>query len=56
MYYTIEFYIYLCYNMVCNKDNIGSAKSIIKNGDILENEININGMLEQRYWIHINSL
>ena len=24
--------------MVCDKDNIGSAKSIIKNGGILENE------------------
>ena len=27
--------------MVCNKDNIGSAKSIINNGGILENEDNI---------------
>lgn len=42
--------------MVCNKDNIGSAKSIIKNGGILENEINVNGKIEQRYWIHIDNL
>ena len=30
--------------MICDKDNIGSAKSIIKNGEVLENEfINLNG-------------
>ncbi|MDE6690879.1 MAG: GNAT family N-acetyltransferase, partial [Clostridia bacterium] len=40
--------------MVCDKDNIGSAKSIINNGGILENEINVNGTVEQRYWIHID--
>jgi len=39
--------------MVCNKDNIGSAKSIIYNGGILENEINIEGNIEQRYWIQV---
>ena len=40
--------------MTCNKDNIGSAKSIINNGGILENEfINSNGEIEQRYWITI---
>lgn len=37
--------------MVCDKENIGSAKSIIKNGGILENEINVDGVIEQRYWI-----
>ena len=38
--------------MVCDKDNIASAKTIIKNGGILENEfINDNGKIEQRYWI-----
>ena len=42
--------------MVCDKDNIGSAKSIIKNGGILENEISVNGKVEQRYWIHIGNL
>ena len=37
--------------MVCDKENIGSAKSIIKNGGVLENEINVDGVIEQRYWI-----
>ncbi len=39
--------------MVCDKDNIGSAKSIQNNGGILENEITDEGTVEQRYWIHI---
>lgn len=39
--------------LVCNKDNIGSAKSIIRNGGVLENEINVNGKVQQRYWIHL---
>ena len=37
--------------MVCDKNNIGSAKSIINNGGILENEVVVNGITEQRYWI-----
>ncbi|MBE5966181.1 MAG: GNAT family N-acetyltransferase [Lachnospiraceae bacterium] len=37
--------------MVCDKNNIGSAKSIISNGGVLENEIEVNGNMEQRYWI-----
>lgn len=37
--------------MVCSKENIGSAKSILKNGGILENEIVVDGVTEQRYWI-----
>lgn len=37
--------------MVCDKENIGSAKSIMNNGGILENEIVVNGVVEQRYWI-----
>ncbi len=40
--------------MVCDKDNIGSAKSIINNGGILENEFaNEEGGIEQRYWIDL---
>ena len=40
--------------MVCERNNIGSARSIIKNGGILENEItNPDGTVEQRYWIEI---
>lgn len=37
--------------MVCNKENIGSAKSILNNGGILENEIVVNGVIQQRYWL-----
>ena len=41
--------------MVCDKDNVASAKTIIKNGGILENEfINDDGNIEQRYWIDNN--
>lgn len=39
--------------MCCDKDNIGSAKSIIRNGGVLENEVEANGHLEQRYWIQL---
>ena len=40
--------------MVCNKANIGSVKSIIKNGGILENELaDENGTIKQRYWIDV---
>ena len=40
--------------MCCDKENIASAKSIIKNGGILENEfVNSDGKVEQRYWISI---
>lgn len=37
--------------MVCDKDNLGSAKSIRNNGGILENELLVDGVVEQRYWI-----
>lgn len=41
--------------IVCDKDNIASAKSIIKNGGVLENEIiGDNGTIEQRYWIDLS--
>ena len=40
--------------MICDKDNIGSAKSIINNGGVLENEfVNSEGVIEQRYWIEL---
>ena len=40
--------------MVCLKDNIGSKKSIINNGGVLENEIiDENGKIDQRYWISL---
>ncbi len=37
--------------MVCDKNNVGSAKSIINNGGILENEVVVDDVTEQRYWI-----
>ncbi|MDD6679262.1 MAG: GNAT family N-acetyltransferase [Firmicutes bacterium] len=41
--------------MTCDKDNIGSAKSIQRNGGVLENEVvNEEGVLEQRYWIDLS--
>ena len=40
--------------MVCDKENVGSSKSIQKNGGILENEIEVNGVVEQRYWIELS--
>lgn len=39
--------------MVCDKDNVGSAKSILKNGGMLENEVIVDGAIEQRYWIDL---
>ena len=40
--------------MICNKDNIGSARSIIRNGGVLENEITgSDGSVLQRYWIQL---
>ena len=39
--------------MCCDKDNIGSVKSIIYNGGILENEVEEDGQIEQRYWIQL---
>lgn len=43
--------------MTCDKDNIGSAKSIASNGGILENEIvNREGKTEQRYWIDLEKI
>lgn len=40
--------------LVCDKDNIGSAKSIVNNGGILENEVTQDGTVEQRYWIDLD--
>lgn len=39
--------------MVCDKENIGSAKSIQRNGGVLENEVEVDGITEQRYWIEV---
>ena len=37
--------------MVCDRENIASAKSIIRNGGVLDNEVETDGAVEQRYWI-----
>lgn len=39
--------------MCCDKENIGSAKSIIRNGGVLENEIADDNHIAQRYWIQL---
>lgn len=40
--------------MVCDKENIGSAKSIVHNGGMLENEVDVDGVTQQRYWIELD--
>ena len=41
--------------MVCDKSNVASAKTIIKNGGILENEFtDEDGEINQRYWIRLD--
>jgi predicted acetyltransferase len=44
--------------VTCDKDNIGSAKTAIKNGGILENEhiSESTGNVEQHYWIEISKM
>lgn len=37
--------------ITCETWNIGSAKSIINNGGVLENEVEAEGKMFQRYWI-----
>lgn len=39
--------------MVCDRENIGSARSIQKNGGKLENEVIVDGITEQRYWVEL---
>lgn len=39
--------------VTCNKDNIASSKTIQKNGGVLENEIEVDNEIYQRYWIKI---
>ena len=42
--------------MVCDKENNGSAKSIQRNGGVLENEVIVDGVTEQRYWIELQEV
>lgn len=39
--------------ITCDKNNIGSAKTIMKNGGALENEVLKEGVPMQRYWIEL---
>lgn len=40
--------------MVCDKDNIGSIKSIVRNGGVLEDErLGSDGKIKQRCWIDL---
>ncbi|MDR1704746.1 MAG: GNAT family N-acetyltransferase [Clostridiales bacterium] len=40
--------------ITCDKTNIASAKTILKNGGVLENELTLNdGSVTQRYWIDL---
>ena len=39
--------------MCCDKDNIASTRTIIKNGGILKNEVLDNGVWIQRYWLEL---
>lgn len=41
--------------MVCDRENIASARTILKNGGVLENEVMVDGTPEQRYWIHLDA-
>jgi len=42
--------------ITCDKGNVGSAKTILKNGGMLENEFTEeNGNILQRYWITLNN-
>ncbi len=39
--------------VTCNKENIGSAKTILSCGGVLENEVEEDGRITQRYWIKV---
>lgn len=39
--------------LTCDKDNLGSAKTMINNGGVLDSEAVVNGTMIQRYWIDI---
>lgn len=39
--------------ITCDKNNFASSKVIMACGGILENEIEVNGMIVQRYWIDL---
>ena len=40
--------------ITCKKWNIGSAKTILANGGVLENEVDVKNDIFQRYWIDLS--
>ncbi|WP_195987993.1 GNAT family N-acetyltransferase [Clostridium sp. D53t1_180928_C8] len=40
--------------ITCNKDNVASAKTIVRNGGILENEVLDGNRITQRYWVTLD--
>ena len=39
--------------VACDRDNPASARTILKNGGVLENEVPEDGSITQRYWIEL---
>lgn len=39
--------------VACDKENTASARTIMNNGGVLENEVIEDGEIVQRYWIDI---
>lgn len=39
--------------VTCDKNNIASAKTILKNGGVLDNEMPMANRITQRYWIRV---
>ena len=37
--------------ITCSRDNIASEKTILANGGVFENEVNVDGEITRRYWI-----
>ncbi len=40
--------------VTCDKENTGSAKTIMKNGGVLESEADLDGIPIERYWIELD--
>lgn len=40
--------------VTCNRTNLASAKVIVHNGGVLENELENGGIVTQRYWISLS--
>ena len=46
----------MTFKITCHKNNVGSRKSIMNNGGVLENEvIDEDGLLLQRFWIDLKN-